>query len=190
MSEFFGKITEYLAKSQTRTWLLRALSPSFSSVLAKRTTHVIYVFSRTACYHSSMHTCVHYTKYIYQTRGRPFKNNVLCILHAHEGLLPGYWCYQLLVDFVALLQSFQPLWNNVTFVRRCPWFWFQLFSWCNNIPQNLPFNAHDYLVYVYTRRQSVKHYISYTVVQVVKIYNNTQWSFFSGIYAVSAFYRS
>ena len=31
------KIGEYLAELQARTWLFRALSPSFSSVLAKRT---------------------------------------------------------------------------------------------------------------------------------------------------------
>ena len=30
------KISDYLAKLQARTWLSRALSPSFSSVLAKR----------------------------------------------------------------------------------------------------------------------------------------------------------
>jgi len=32
-----NKIGEYLAKLQTRAWLFRALSPYFSSVLAKRT---------------------------------------------------------------------------------------------------------------------------------------------------------
>ena len=36
LSENF-KIGEFLAKLQARTWLFRSLSPSFSSVLAKRT---------------------------------------------------------------------------------------------------------------------------------------------------------